>query len=89
MNILENNMNLLEEAKELAEKELAEMVKSKVASYDINNIPQQKTGRWIETNTNEYTCSKCSHCFTLVPEDNHISQFHYCPYCRTKMEVEK
>lgn len=52
-------------------------------------IPQQEIGQWIEMDTNMYTCSKCSHCFTLVPEDNHISQFKYCPNCRTKMEVEK
>ena len=57
--------------------------------YVLPVIPQQETGRWIETNTNEYTCSKCSHCFTLVPEDNRIFQFNYCPHCRTKMEVEK
>ena len=39
-------------------------------------------GKWIEVETNMYTCSKCNHSFRINPEDNHISEFKYCPNCR-------
>lgn len=50
--------------------------------------PIRKKGKWIEVDTNMYTCSNCSHCFTIVPEDNRIQQFRYCPNCRIEMESE-
>lgn len=52
---------------------------------DIQALPPvtstRKKGKWIEVNTNMYTCSNCSHCFTIVPEDNQIQQFNFCPNC--------
>ena len=51
--------------------------------------PIRKEGYWIEVNANMYTCSNCSHCFTIVPEDNRIQQFNYCPNCKTKMQGVK
>ena len=50
--------------------------------------PKQRSGKWVEVDTNIYSCSKCNHCFTIVPEDNNISQFIFCPNCRAKMEGE-
>lgn len=55
----------------------------------LAQLPIANAGQWIKVDTNMYTCSNCSHCFTLVPEDNHISQFKYCPNCRYKMEVSE
>lgn len=43
-------------------------------------------GHWIKVDTNMYTCSNCSNCFSLIPEDNHISQFKYCPNCGRRMQ---
>lgn len=51
--------------------------------------PIRKEGYWIEVDANMYTCSNCSHCFTIVPEDNRIQQFNYCPNCKTKMQGVK
>lgn len=34
--------------------------------------PQPKTGYWRETDTNQYACSECNHCFSIIPEDNAI-----------------
>ena len=60
---------------------------------DIRDLPSvtptHKKGKWIEVDTNMYTCSNCSHCFTLVPEDNQIQEFKCCPNCKTEMEVEE
>ena len=47
--------------------------------------PQQKTGHWREVDVNQYACSNCSHCFSIVPEDNSIEEYKYCPNCKTKM----
>ena len=47
---------------------------------------EDKLGTWLEVDTNMYSCDKCNNCFTLVPEDNNISQFNYCPKCGTKMK---
>jgi hypothetical protein len=49
-------------------------------------MPTPKKGKWIEVDTNRYTCSNCSHCFTIIPEDNRIEEFKCCPNCRTEME---
>ena len=45
--------------------------------------------QWIEVDTNMYTCSECCRCFVIVPEDNDISEFNYCPNCGLKMEDEE
>lgn len=47
--------------------------------------PQPKVGHWIEVDTNMYACSNCSHCFSIVPEDNSIKQYKYCPNCKCRM----
>lgn len=52
-------------------------------------IPQQKTGHWIGIDTNMHACSNCSHCFSIVPEDNSIKQYKYCPNCGARMESEE
>ena len=60
---------------------------------EIDNLPPAtstcKKGKWIKVDTNMYTCSNCSHCFTIVPEDNQIQQFKYCPNCKMEMEGEE
>lgn len=50
-----------------------------------NGTPQPKTGYWREVDTNMYACSYCSHCFSIVLEDNSIKQYHYCPNCGCRM----
>lgn len=48
-------------------------------------VIERKVGKWTEVDTNMYTCSNCSHCFTIVPKDNQIQQFKYCPNCGSFM----
>lgn len=48
-------------------------------------IEKPKTGYWREVDVNEYACSNCNHCFSIVSEDNSIEEFKYCPNCKTKM----
>lgn len=45
------------------------------------------TGIWIEADRNMYACSICSHCVSIVPEDNRIEQFKYCPFCGKPMSM--
>ena len=49
--------------------------------YDECFKPIEETGIWIEADRNMYACSICSHCVSIVPEDNRIEQFKYCPFC--------
>lgn len=35
-----------------------------------------------------YACSICSHCISIVPEDNRIEQFEYCSFCGKPMKTE-
>ena len=51
--------------------------------------PQLMTGYWIEVDTNEYACSECNHCFSIVPEDNSIEEYKFCPHCKTKMVADQ
>lgn len=53
-----------------------------------NNLKalEPKTGHWIEVDRNRYSCSNCSHCFSIVPEDNSIKEYKVCPNCGAKME---
>lgn len=51
------------------------------------NDCSRKRGKWIEVDTNMHTCSNCSHCFTITPEDNQIWQFNYCPNCGSYMRA--
>lgn len=53
-------------------------------SYIAWGTPLPK-GHWIEVDTKMYACSNCSHCFSIVPEDNSIKQYHYCPNCKARM----
>ncbi len=56
------------------------------AINDLPSVtPQPKTGHWIEVETNMYTCSNCGHCFSIVPKDNSIKQYKYCPNCKYSM----
>ena len=48
-------------------------------------IEKLEPGYWREVDVNEYACSKCNHCFSIVSEDNSIEEFKYCPNCKTKM----
>ena len=41
--------------------------------------------KWLEMNTNEYACSKCSKSVTINPQDNSIDEFNYCPFCGRRM----
>ena len=50
--------------------------------------PQPKTGHWREVDINEYACSNCSYCFSIVSEDNSIEEYKHCPNCGCKMESE-
>lgn len=52
-------------------------------------ISIRKKARWIEVDTNMYTCSECCRCFTIDPEDNDISEFNYCPNCGLRMEDDE
>ena len=47
--------------------------------------PQPKTGHWREVDTNQYACSHCNHCFSIVSEDNAIEEYKYCPNCQARM----
>lgn len=51
----------------------------------IEKYQEPNTGYWREDETNMYTCSNCSHCFSIVPEDNSIKEYKYCPNCRCHM----
>lgn len=51
--------------------------------------PTRNKGKWIEVDTNMYTCSNCSHCFEIVPEVNSIHQFKCCPNCGAEMGSEE
>lgn len=54
--------------------------------------PEQKTGRWIEIETDNYDtwrCSECDEYFCLyegTPQDN---EYYYCPNCGAKMRMER
>lgn len=51
--------------------------------------PEQKTGRWIETDDYDaWRCSECDEYFCLdegTPQDN---KYYYCPNCGAKMRTE-
>lgn len=79
----EDYYNLIEQSK----KYTPDMF-TKIQNDIINGTPLSETGKWIKVDTNMYSCSNCSHCFTIVPEDNNISQFKWCPHCHAKMEGE-
>ena len=57
----------------------------------LNNLPsvqpEQKPGRWIETDDCDvWRCSECDEYFCLyegTPQDN---KYYYCPNCGAKME---
>lgn len=55
----------------------------------LPSCEQEKEGYWIEVDTNEYTCSECNHCFSIVPEDNSIEEYKFCPHCKTKMIADQ
>ena len=58
--------------------------------FDAPSVtPTHKKGKWIEVDTNRYTCSECCRCFTIDPEDNDISEFNYCPNCGLRMEDDE
>ena len=46
------------------------------------------SGIWIEVDKDTYACSICSNCVSIVPEDNRIEQFEYCPFCGKPMKSE-
>lgn len=56
---------------------------------NVQPASQQKTGHWREVDTNIYACSNCNHCFSIVPEDNSIEEYKYCPNCKTKMDLKE
>ena len=56
--------------------------------------PQQKIGRWVDTESDEfehhhvYQCSNCKQ-YELIEYPKYVSRFKYCPNCGAKMqEVE-
>lgn len=62
-------------------KEIAEWLED----YKRLLAQQPNIGYWREVDTNEYTCSNCNYTFSIVPEDNSIEEYKYCPNCITKM----
>lgn len=47
--------------------------------------PEPNTGDWREADTNQYACSHCNYCFSIVSEDNAIEEYKYCPNCGARM----
>ncbi len=52
--------------------------------------PQQKIGRWVDTESDEfehhhvYQCSNCNQ-YELIEYPEYVSRFKYCPNCGAKM----
>ena len=65
-----------------SKEDMQELVNEKMKEI----VVERKKGKWIKVDTNMYTCSNCSHCFTIVPEDNQIQEFKYCPNCGVKID---
>ena len=61
------------------------------SALEILKEQEAKTGKWIldDEDANSWKCSECGDLLIINDGTPHENNWHFCPYCGTKLEEEK